>query len=131
MHKVEAISVILADIMKADAVVRLEEMNAGRRIVSRLAKETDLDPALCWSRAIETTDLSSLAINVIRKLETSECTRIIECLWEMAISDTELHDTELDYIRRLSARLGVDCPRLDNPPRPLRMRFRDQPETRL
>lgn len=100
----EARSVLMALVMKADDHIRRLEVDAGQRIVDRYSRDKSSEH---WISALDKTGDTSAALACL--IAEPEATRamFIADLWEMAIADTELHESEDRLIRDIADALDV------------------------
>lgn len=107
MNLPEAHATLLAAAMEADILVKHEEIEAGRRILMRASKAKDSEGLADWGRAVsEHNDLEG-AIAAFKNRPADVRQMLIADLWEMAISDGEVHRDERDFIYKVAKWLDV------------------------
>lgn len=117
--KIEAMAVLLASVMEADIIVRNEEIHAGQRILSRIiTKQGDYLKGE-WEYALTHSHLIDEAVAVLLREPETARKAIIEDLWEMAISDAELHLDEHQLIHEIARKLNVPARPDGEPPLPI------------
>lgn len=98
-----AASILLAAIMKSDGVVKLEEMEAGRRILKGQSQEPGV-----WAEAIANSDQIEAAIAELSQAPLVRREQVIRDLWRMANSDGEIHPEERRLIFKIALAIGVN-----------------------
>lgn len=103
-------SILLAAMMKADGVVKLEEMEAGRRLVKA---QSDVKTGE-WADGIGETERFEEAIQRLSQQPLIVREKVVRDLWKMAKSDGEVLPAERRLIFKISMSIGVnhELPRL-------------------
>ena len=99
--------ILLAAVMKVDHLVRPEEIDTGRIVMSREKFRQDTCSRCDWTAAIECSSEIDAAIAVLVDEDEKNCEQIVLDLWEMSICDAELHANENALIHNFASRLGV------------------------
>jgi len=99
--------VLLAAVMEADITVRPQEMDAGRRILSRMRRRENSYSHDEWDVATKRSDEIDQALALLSRADRKTKESIVLDLWEMSICDAELHANEESLVCNFAKRLGV------------------------